>query len=396
LALQDPFLIDVLPKYISHWGGKVTTQSSFELLETQIAGAAKSSTPFDVLYVENVGLQAGTDIIRTIQNRSPAEAPNFVFHVDKRPPEEEALEDTVYATFNPIKRGTFLRAIAAGLGIASPDFEFDEDDESHNTAINAPTIEEAEAAGQLILMAEDNMVNQKVIQRQLNNLGYAVVMADDGEKALKALGEKDYVMLLTDCHMPNMDGFSLTKEIRRREKQSKDVHLPIIAITASALTEEVGLCYDAGMDDFLSKPVELPKLNATIKKWMPAAKHTIVSASPEKVKADSASPVDLTFLETNFGSETDLIHEILKDFVQPSQECHDEVGQAIMEKSLQGVADGVHKLKSAARTIGANDVADTCEKMELASKGGDWAPVKNLAPDLSRQLNDVFDYIEHL
>jgi len=88
-------------------------------------------------------------------------------------------------------------------------------------------------------------------------------MADDGKQALDAYKSKPYAMLLTDCHMPVMDGFQLTREIREIEKHSGS-RLPIIAITASVLAAELERCFDAGMDGTLSKPLEMPKLKATL------------------------------------------------------------------------------------------------------------------------------------
>jgi signal transduction histidine kinase/CheY-like chemotaxis protein/HPt (histidine-containing phosphotransfer) domain-containing protein len=399
LVLPDPFLQDILPKYLTHWGARVTIQSDFELVESQIAAAAKSGVPFDVLFLENIGFRARTDTIRAIQTQAQSVGTNFVLQVDHRRAKREDLENTIYAVLNPVKRGTFLRAIAAGLGLASPELEMDESHETLLTDMEPPTIEEAEGMGQLILLAEDNLTNQRVIIRQLNSLGYAAVIANDGVEALAILEEKSFAILLTDCHMPNMDGFTLTKEVRARNSQGR--RIPIVAITASALTEEVGMCYQAGMDDFLSKPVEITKLKSTLRKWMAGPKNapklskSAARKSNGKKPIDKA-PIDYTFLDETFGDDKETITEILKEFVGPSQACCEEVEKACAEKSLRGVADGAHKLKSAARSVGAIEVADICEKIEIAGNDGDWEPVETLVPALNDQMTTVVEYINQL
>lgn len=120
-----------------------------------------------------------------------------------------------------------------------------------------PTIHPPDRTGQ-ILVAEDHPVNRALIARQLNRLGYAHTVVEDGRQALQALAAGGIDLLLTDCHMPGLDGFALARAIRAGEVSGQ--HLPIIALSASALPEQVQRCLDAGMDDFLAKPVQLEQL----------------------------------------------------------------------------------------------------------------------------------------
>lgn len=416
LAVSTPFLQESLSRYLSHWGCSVTVQSVFERVETQVLEAMDRKKQFDVLFMENIGLKRRTDIIRAVQGSADDLSTHFVLQVDHRIAKREDLENTVYAALNPIKRAPFIRAIAAAAARTSPDVDYNEFDELPETATRAPTVEEAESSGQLILFAEDNITNQKVIQRQLNSLGYTAIIAEDGEVALKEMDRHSFAILLTDCHMPNLDGFSLTRKIREREgEKARAERLPIVAITASALTEEVEQCYDAGMDDVLSKPLEIAKLHVALKKWMPARKGEAVSEQPVeksdareiegiKIPAETdgasdekaAEPIDLTFLTEVFGDDKDAIFDILRGFVPPSLECRNEVERGLEMEALDRIAGSTHKLKSAARSVGANSLAEICAKMESASKNGDWDPVKELAPMLSQNLDEVVSYIEGL
>jgi CheY-like chemotaxis protein len=127
---------------------------------------------------------------------------------------------------------------------------------------------QAQATGRLILLAEDNEINQEVMQEQLRLLGYVCECAADGALALTLWRSGRFALLLTDCHMPNMDGYELTAAIRREE--SPGSHLPIIAVTASAMQGEDQRCRDAGMDDYLCKPLRLDELGPMLSKWLPA------------------------------------------------------------------------------------------------------------------------------
>ena len=120
-----------------------------------------------------------------------------------------------------------------------------------------------------ILLAEDNLTNQQVIRQQLSLLGYETDVANNGVEALQVLNEEHFDLLLTDCHMPEMDGFELTKKIR--SGRTKHTGIPIVAITANALSGESDRCLEVGMNDYLSKPVEMVALEETLTKWLSGA-----------------------------------------------------------------------------------------------------------------------------
>lgn len=121
----------------------------------------------------------------------------------------------------------------------------------------------------MILLVEDNKINQDVITAQLKMLGYGVVVASNGMEGLEKWEEGNVDLVLTDCHMPVMDGFEMTKEIRNRQPEDESARTPIIAITANALKGESEKCLAGGMNDFLTKPVMLLELKETLSKWIP-------------------------------------------------------------------------------------------------------------------------------
>jgi len=397
--------------YLRHWNADVTTIGEIAEAKATALDAASQKIPFDIITLGSAWpLDTQVGEIEAMQAEKDLASVRFVLMTQTRTKtERKDIVNTVYVESDPLRRAPFIRAIAVAAGRASPDVSYDEEDIVLE-AVKAPTIEEAEAAGALILVAEDNLTNQNVIRRLLNMLGYAVEMADDGKQALQAMKSKRYAVLLTDCHMPVMDGFELTRTIRKAEKDS-DVRLPIIAITASVLAAEIDRCYEAGMDDSLPKPLEIPKLKAALRKWMPASKEAGADATQQSGAQattaeiedetladgdDGEGPIDPSALKSVFGDDQETFVEILKEFVEPATSNVSEIETALAERSADGVGTAAHKLKSSARSVGATELADLCTILETAGKSGDWDEIDKNAPRLTGVMQKVCDYINAL
>jgi CheY-like chemotaxis protein/HPt (histidine-containing phosphotransfer) domain-containing protein len=258
------------------------------------------------------------------------------------------------------------------------------------------SVEEARNQGRLILLAEDNQTNQKVISRQLRVLGYLAEVAEDGEEDLAMWRNGDYKMLLTDCHMPVMDGYRLSETIRHEEPE--ETRMPIIAITADALKGTAQKCFASGMDDYLTKPLRLHQLQEALEKWLPA--DTVKNgASSEKISANekngSHEAIDPHAMGNLLGTrEHGLLAEYYKDFLDTSAPTVEQIQLAFRDSDLSGLSGLAHKLKSSARTVGANGLAECCLALETAGKEGDERTVNRhiaLLPDL---FNGIKEWIE--
>ena len=304
---------------------------------------------------------------------------------------------------HPLRRSALVQGVATAVGRASPETR-DDGGALGLIAGKAPTMEEAEATGQLVLVAEDNPTNQDVIRRQLNLLGYAAEIAPDGRQALEAWRARRFGLVLTDFHMPEMDGFEFTRAVRDGETKTGG-HVPIIAISASVLQDEVDRGRDAGVDDFLSKPLELEILQRALVRWLPrptdadpvdagATTKKPESARPHGVGADSA--VDASVLMDMFGDDAATFREIMKDFVAPATANAEEIQEAWAARSANGVRVAAHKLKSSSRAVGANALSDLCEALEMAARAENLAEIDELAPRLPDLLKQVVEYITAL
>ena len=187
-------------------------------------------------------------------------------------------------------------------------------------ATAAPSLAEARAQGRLILVAEDNPINQKVILRQLEVLGYAAEVASNGVEALQLWRTGHYGLLLTDLHMPDMDGYALAEAMRREEIQrgtTREWRIPILALTANALQGEALRARLAGMDEYLTKPLQLHLLNAALMKWLPRDRaDSMFTELPGDAPppAESRQPVDVGVLQALVGDDPATLREFLFDF----------------------------------------------------------------------------------
>jgi CheY-like chemotaxis protein len=119
-----------------------------------------------------------------------------------------------------------------------------------------------------ILLVEDNAINTLLAERQFKLLGFSVTAVSNGREALEAIRTTDFDLVFMDCHMPEMDGFAATREIRRFERGTEK-HMPIVAMTADAQVEDQTACLAVGMDDYISKPASLARLRAVLDRWLP-------------------------------------------------------------------------------------------------------------------------------
>jgi signal transduction histidine kinase/CheY-like chemotaxis protein/HPt (histidine-containing phosphotransfer) domain-containing protein len=414
---------EFLSRYLRHWKAEVDFFDDLETIHDMARSAVSDGRPVDVIVIDyEYSDDRRTAVRDAIQGDDLLGDVKFLF-LDRwrqRGPRIESSA-TIQVDANPIRRSTFLTAIAVAVGRASPEIRNDKEVRLSTESHKAPTVEEAERLGELILVAEDNLTNQDVILRQLNLLGYAAEIFDDGQQAINAWRDKKYAMLLTDCHMPNMDGYQLTAGIRDAEDEI-DARFPIVAITANALQGEAEKCIAAGMDDYLSKPLEMDKLKQVLRKWMPARAEADYSAPPtvdirppddhitevdmaEVADVVEAAPdsqggnggagevIDPSALKGIFGDDDDTFREILQEFVDPAAANIKEITDAYDARSAMEIGAAAHKLKSSSRAIGANALADLCHALETAGKTEDWAEIEASAPRLGDIFRAVTDYI---
>ncbi|MBK1731758.1 PAS domain S-box protein [Thiococcus pfennigii] len=293
-----------------------------------------------------------------------------------------------------LRRLAFLRAVAIAAGRASPEPVPESGPERPLIeAAAAPSVAEARAQDRLILVAEDDAVNQQVIRQQLALLGYAAEIADDGAEALARWRTGAYALLLTDLHMPELDGYELTQTIRREET---DRRRPIVALTANALRGEPYRARATGMDDYLTKPVQLPRLREVLQRWLPAA-----GASPRQDEAAPGIPphsatatgrwLDLSVLAGLVGDDPEIIQELLRECLTGTRHGFEALHAAVTTADPAAIGATAHRLKSSLRAAGARSLGDLCAALERSAKTKtpDWEGITRLMAEADATWHEV-------
>jgi CheY-like chemotaxis protein/HPt (histidine-containing phosphotransfer) domain-containing protein len=304
----------------------------------------------------------------------------------RRPRRDDA--DLVSIDGNLLTRKVLVDTIAVAAG-RSPMPDWNNVVTAVEPAAKLMSREAASSQGSLILIAEDNEYNQKVILQQLMLLGRTADVASNGQEALRRWQTGAYAMLITDLHMPLMDGYELTTAIRAAEQGG--TRKPIIAFTANALKGEAERCKAFGMDDYLSKPVQLVQLKAMLKKWQPVVMSVPFTPS---VTVQALPAVDVKVLEALIGNDPAVVREFLQDFLCSAVQIAAEINLACQGQEALQAGASAHKLKSAARSVGAQILGDICSAMEAAGKQGNGALLATLLPQFEQELARVETFIQ--
>jgi len=278
--------------------------------------------------------------------------------------------DAVTIDADALSHAAFLVSVAMAAGRCSPKAYRDgAADAVCADALVVPTLADARAAGSLVLVAEDDLVNQKVILRQLALLGLAAEVAVDGVEALELWQAGGHAILLSDLHMPSMDGYTLARRIRGEEAAGR--RMPILALTANALQGEAAHARAAGMDEYLTKPIQLHELRSALQRWIPAPDR---AASPPAAAVPagrvSAGPVDLSVLRRLVGDDDRVVDDVLRDYLASASSLWPAFCAARDSADMPKIAAAAHKLKSSSRSIGALALGDLCAELENACRAG--------------------------
>jgi CheY-like chemotaxis protein len=295
--------------------------------------------------------------------------------------------------------------------------------------------------GNRILLAEDNTVNQKVALRLLEKLDYRVDVVADGRAAVAAWQSGAYNLILMDCQMPVVDGYEATREIRRLEAGTR--HIPIVALTAHAMTGDEELCRAAGMDDYLTKPIDRDKLEACLERFLQSPGPTGPEAAPREppvfagradrtgtgtgadADADAAttataataaatvtaasasttktpkpnSPVDWDALLESIDGDEGFARDLLVAFVATGDQELTAIAAAlglgdVAAMDVAAMREAAHTLKSASANLRAGAASSAAAQLEIAARSGDRARIPVLAQQLTQEVRGAIEYLK--
>ena len=247
-----------------------------------------------------------------------------------------------------------------------------------------------------VLLVEDNPINQQVAVAMLAKLGCTVEVATSGKDALERLARSTYDVVFMDCEMPEMDGFATTAEIRRFEAPAGLV--PIVAMTAHAMAGDRERCLAAGMDDYISKPVEVPAIEAVLRRWVrrdpgpPAVDR--VAASPTAPPGEARAGLDVervARLRAVLAADADasVFVAVVEGFLADTTERLDTLRQAVSRGDAQAVRQIAHALRGSCVNLGVSGMAEVGQALESLATGGEIVGARPLVEQLEEEFPAV-------
>jgi signal transduction histidine kinase/DNA-binding response OmpR family regulator len=243
-----------------------------------------------------------------------------------------------------------------------------------------------------ILLAEDNLVNQKVARSLLEKMGYRVDIVADGAAAVAAWQSGKFDLIIMDCQMPQMDGYAATREIRRLE--SGKSHIPIVALTAHAMKGDEEKCRTAGMDDYLSKPIERTKLDASLERLLPSAISALAAPAETPQSPNSPHlPVDWEALLNSIDGDKGFARDLADAFIGTVDREVAAIMAALGSGDAAALRNSAHTLKGASSNLRAPVAAAAAARLESATGAGMSAEVPALADDLIAEVRRTIAYL---
>jgi PAS domain S-box-containing protein len=371
---------EILCSYLLAWGVEGDSAASGEEALAVLRRAAATGDPYDaaILDLALPGID-GFELARIIQSDPAIAATRLILlaSLHKKGQNGPALQAGFTACLTrPVRRVQLFDRLAAvvdrpGLltGALKP--------HSSQPAPGSMTASAlAPGTGWPILLVEDNPINQQVTLLQLKKLGFTAHAVANGREAVEAVLSTPYALVLMDCQMPEMDGFDATRAIRQAEPYLGR-HIPIVALTAHALQGDQDQCLSAGMDDYISKPVNLEELRAVLERWLPPSKAaqdktpaatSAVPGSSELKAVDAGVLEGLRKLQVEDGP--DIVSQLIDIYLSDTPPRLAALRQAIAEKDAFALFQAAHSLKSSSGNIGALTLAAICRELESMGRAG--------------------------
>ncbi|WP_372761736.1 ATP-binding protein, partial [Pseudoalteromonas sp.] len=266
-----------------------------------------------------------------------------------------------YINASPLCKSNFMLSILVAAGLHQPKHI-----KKPKSLADYLDSEQAADANKLILLVEDNQLNQQVMSDQLEILGYAVEVANNGEEGINMWRKGNYSLILTDLHMPVMSGYDMVEKIRNEaEMLGSIVSQPyIIAVTANAIKGEKERCLNVGVNDFLTKPIELNVLDETLLRW----NEKYNNKKNYDIQSKPAIPINMASVAKYIDGDAAKQIRFFKMYLEQSQELIRAINFGVMQNNLEDIIDGCHQLKSISKTIGAHQVTELASVFEEQCK----------------------------
>jgi two-component system sensor histidine kinase/response regulator len=364
----------ILRDMLTHWGMEPTVVDDGPAALVAIDEAHDAGTPFALVLMDyQMPVMNGLDVAGRIRQRAEGTAPIMLMLSSVGPGAEAARAASMGVTASltkPVRQSVLKATIMAALGSSAPH------------APLAPTTPRRSAPGRRlrVLLAEDNLVNQRLFTAVLQKQGHVLTVVDNGRAAVDAVAREPYDVVLMDLQMPVMGGLEATDLIRRAEAGTAR-HIPIEALTAHALRGDRERCLDAGMDNYLSKPVQGPSLLAMLQEVTAGA-----SADTDLPTIAAIDPDDVL---ARVDGDRELLAELAQIFREQARELMAGLEAAVEAGDGRRVEHLAHTLRGSVANFGAAEAARIAQVLELGGRNGDLAGAAELVAQLGAETAGI-------
>jgi len=370
---------------LSHWGCQYETAGDGGTALALLREAVNQGEPFRIALIDQMmpGME-GLELGRQIKSDPVIEKTLLVMVTALGNRGDGAIfKEAGFVGYipKPVRQIVLRECISIVLGRANQSFEASQ---SHDLVTKHTVSETAALTGVRILLAEDNIINQKVAQSILNKLGYKADVAANGFEAVRALELINYDIVLMDCQMPEMDGFEATSVIRNPESKVLNHMVPIIAMTANAMKGDREQCIEAGMDDYLAKPVKKDELAIILENWTkPKEGGQKISLTEDEISTSLEMPLfDKAELLDHFDGDEEFAQSILVEAIKEIPEDLGNLQELCKGEDAQAIRLLAHTLKGMAANLCTPALREISYKIETAAKDGDLKCARELLPEL--------------
>ena len=373
----------VLREELHSWGCRYDEAAGGQEALDKLREAVQGKDPFLVAIIDmEMPVMDGAALGRRIKEDPDLGKTILVLLASQgRRGDARRMEQIGFAAYltKPVKSAQLRDCLALALGTKSP-----VPGTRSLPILTRHSVAEAKKQKIRILLAEDNKTNQKVALRILEKIGYRADAVANGQEVLATLARVPYDLILMDVQMPEMDGLKTTGAIRRKETET-DGHIPIIAMTAHAMKGDRERCLEAGMDDYISKPVQPQDLVETIGRWL-GERSTVEAQAPFAGESDDKEVFDQRELLDRLGGDEEIFREIVATFLEDAPLQVEKLKQALREGDAAWVERQAHSLKGSAMNMAGRALQTVALEMEFAGKEGNLGRASSLVEKLDQEF----------
>jgi len=406
---------NILFEQLTNWGFSVRTAEDGQAALNLLDEAAAAGEPFNLAVLDmNMPGMNGVDLARKIKSSSALEDTALLMltsMADGLSPSEMAECHVVNCLTKPVRQSRLFDAVVKAIPSAAVAPGAYDQQQLEADASQAATIRNPNAR---ILLAEDNEVNQEVAREILISAGLRCDIATNGRLAVNAALREKYDLILMDCQMPEMDGLEATRTIRDHERRGElpggaGRRLPIVGLTANAAKGDQDRCFEAGMDHYLSKPVEPAQLLMAINSWLSPpspsdedqspSQQTCQPEAPQATGADHAPtdrtdpPFDLDELLNRCLGRQEFLEKMLGKFEDKARKLFKGLEENVSAGDAEQIAFLAHSLKGTSATLSAPALRGAASEMEHLARSGDLIGADQCLETIREQLQRCLDYL---